>query len=119
MFRWRHLGLWFSSLIPLALVCAVVPTALLAKDKQTDVFREIAHEIIKGIDQTGRPVEPTGKLDHALRYFQRAYYQSIGEKLRVAIWPYDEDELPIQALNILERPRYRSGLGSRQCFFFK
>ena len=73
----------------------MAPTALLAVEKQTDVFRIIAHEIIRGVDQTGRPVEKAGKRNKTSRYSQRAYNQFIGEKLRIAIWPYDGDELPI------------------------
>ena len=95
MSRWRYIHLQTCVLFLLVGAYKMAPTALLAAERQEDIFRDISNEIIRGIDLTGRPAVQVGKLGRSLRYFQRVYSQSSGEKLRIAIWPYDENELPI------------------------
>ena len=79
----------------LAILFVFLACPLLAAEKQEDVFRGIASEIVNGIGKSGWPPEHSGKLNSALTYFRRAYDQSRKKKLRIAIWPFDENEVPI------------------------
>ena len=79
----------------LVAIFAMAPAPLMAADKQAEAFREIAYEIISGIDKSGRPPKNAENLSKALSYFRRIYDESAGKKLRIAIWPFDGDEVPI------------------------
>lgn len=73
----------------------MVVSPVKAAENRDDTFREIAQEIIRGVDRSGRPAEHAGGLSHAMAYFRQAYEQAKDEKLRIAIWPFDGDEVPI------------------------
>jgi hypothetical protein len=81
--------------LTLAAVFAVTAAPASMADVKADIFREIASELIRGLDQSGRPPKNDANVSKALRYIRRAYDQMSGEKLRVAIWPFDGDEVPI------------------------
>ena len=67
----RHSNLRSLIFFSVVTACTCSPTLMLAADKQPDQFRQIAYEIIKGVDRSGAPPEKTNKLDKALRYLRK------------------------------------------------
>ena len=55
----------------------------------------MAYELIKGIDQTGGPVKEAGTVETTIRALKKRFNPNSAKRLRIAVWPYEADKLPI------------------------
>ena len=76
-------------------VCISTPSASIAKIDASEAFREMAYELIKGIDQTGGPVKEAGAVEKTIRALKKRFNQDPAKRLRIAVWPYEADKLPV------------------------
>ena len=89
-YRWRErYAAWAFALA----VCLWTPVA--AQDNRREAFREMAHEIISGLDRTRR-TDANGDKEAALATYMRKAYDYVRPKrLRIAVAPFDQDDIKI------------------------
>ena len=54
-------------------VCIFTPSVSIAKIDESEAFREMAYELIKGIDQTGGPVNEAGAVEKTIRALKKTF----------------------------------------------
>ncbi len=64
-------------------------------DARDEAFRKIAQEIIIGLDKAGRVAVTQGKMDNALAYLHKAYNYVRPERMRIAVAPFDQENIKI------------------------
>jgi TPR repeat protein len=84
-----------TALLILLGVCVFTPSLSIAKLDESEAFREMAYELIKGIDQTGGPVNEAGAVEKTIRALKKRFNQSSAKRLRIAVWPYEAGKLPV------------------------
>lgn len=67
----------------------------LAAPVSKEAYREMAHDLIAGIDASWRPETGSEKFDEALLYLKKAYNYIKEKRVRIAIWPFDPDTVPV------------------------
>jgi hypothetical protein len=91
-----HFYRWPERYAVLAFVLAVCIWApVVAQDNRRDSFREMAHEIIAGLDRTRRADASGGKKDVLGDYMRKAYNYIRSKRLRIAVAPFDQDDIKI------------------------
>ena len=75
-------------------VCIFTPSVSIAKIDESEAFREMAYELIKGIDRTGGPVKEAGTVEQKIRAIKKRFNTNSAKRLRIAIWPYEAEKLP-------------------------
>ena len=80
----------FIALAPLAVTASESP-----RDAQHSAFRQMAHQIILGLDRTRRTELVGGRVDKALAYLRRAYDYVRSDQMRIAVVPFEQDDIKI------------------------
>jgi len=84
-----------TALLILFCVFVFTPSLSIAKIDESEAFREMAYELIKGIDRTGRPVKKAGAVEKTIWLLKKRFNQNSAKRLRIAVWPYEADKLPV------------------------
>ena len=59
------------------------------------IYQTLADQIISGLSAAGRLRPAKSRTEQAVHYFKQTYAYIYGDKQRVAIWPFQKDNIPI------------------------
>ncbi|MDP6875058.1 MAG: DUF4384 domain-containing protein [Alphaproteobacteria bacterium] len=65
------------------------------EEARRQAFQDIARQIVEGIDATRRSRRAAGGMDSAQAYLREAYDYVQAERLRIAVAPFEQDEIKI------------------------
>ena len=82
-----------TGLLILLGICIFTPSLSIAKIDQSEAFRQMASELIKGIDRTGGPVKEAGTVEKTIRALKKRFNQNSAKKLRDRILQIKRDPL--------------------------
>ena len=83
-----------AGVISIAMTLMATTPGIAAKlDDET--FREMASTLISGIDQAWRPSSSTRNDSQTMAYLRKAYNYIQAKRVRIALWPFDPDEIPL------------------------
>ena len=76
-------------------MCLGLSIATAAENTKSNIFDEFSRQIIIGLDQA-KPLEKNDAgTDSSISYIEKAFNYTKGAKLRIAVWPFDEDQIPV------------------------